>query len=210
MGIYCKFVQKIMKIVVLNKKDHNISIISVQSFILEAYDDVANYLKHHCGFNLNEISWFIDKDITIFPERDNDSYHCDDGNAPDPKWVKDSLKRIKDHVDIINKKPWLKVSHLFFYKDEYGNTNEAIFGDKKRNTINMTFYDGFAIEDTGNNGKKPLFALYPTQYYISENEELYNWLMDNTCSQILLPFDVAMIYSKLFTFNEIQDKLDCF
>lgn len=182
-----------MKIGVFDYCSATIDIIDVDDEIVNAYDSIEEYLISHCGYNDSNISWMAD--VKAVNYCDNDCFSNDETDQSDLL----DIAYFKNNVKVVDGKP--KAAGHFECADILV-TNENIFGDNGEHSINMDFYDGFAIEAKD---KNQLVLLYPTLNKVLSDPDLKKEADDYCGRYIDTPYEVALKFGKLYRLNEIMD-----
>ena len=184
---------KTMKIGVFDYCSATIDIIDVDDEIVDAYDSVEEYLISHFGYNNSNISWMAD--VKAVNYCDNDCFSNDETDQSDLL----DIAYCNNHVQVVDGNP--KAVGYFECADILV-TNENIFGDNEEHSINMNFYDGFAIEAKD---KNQLVLLYPTLNKVLSDPDLKKEADDYCGRYIDTPYEVALKFGKLYRLNEIMD-----
>lgn len=126
-----------------------------------------------------------------------------DSNLLQQSWLKVSIENFNKKVEIIYHYPWLKVEKGFRYREEIEVFNVPIFGDDKGHKLVMRFFDGFAVQLTDDDSDAPLIMIYPTGSYLWNDKDMPSDIIDFAGNDYVTPFEVALKYGKLFTYEQV-------
>lgn len=125
-----------------------------------------------------------------------------------PSWLKESLDSFKQDIEIIDHSPWFIVKKGYRQREEIEVFNASIFGNTEGHILIMRFFDGFAIQRLDcDEAKQPLIMLYPTGNYLWNNKKMSLDIVDFSGDDYVTPFEVALKYGKLFTYNQVIKEL---
>lgn len=122
---------------------------------------------------------------------------------PQP-WLNFSIENFSQKTTVIDHSPWLSVEKGFRHRDDIEVFDTSIFGDKKGHILDMSFFDGFAIQCMKYDDDAPLVMLYPMGDYLWNNKEMSLDILDFSGNDFVTPFEVALKYGRLFTYYQIK------
>lgn len=194
-----------MKIVVLDFENGSADIITVSRNIINKYGDVENYLTEHCGYNTSSCEWMYNDDIVINNFDDND-FSMDDSDL--------TMAQIRYSSHFLKYCHYENGRFILNHKWQGGNfqidnilvSDSKVFGTKDEVSIDMEFYDGFALPQD----EHQMVMLYPTMKYIKGNSDLYCMVEQYTGCELddMTYYDICLRFGTAVKFEDMLEIMD--